>query len=188
MRKSVFAFPLMFVILASFQNNTKLVKKKIGDGITMEVPENFVLVSSEEMKQRTRSDDEPLAYYTDPSGDVDLVVNLAYSRWRSTDLEMMRSFYKSNIMGLYDHVNFTRDDIEEINGKQFAVFEFVSKIDDDRNVSISGNAITKYVYIQYAIVNHKTVLCTFSCPARLKNYWAETAGKMMHSVVISKTL
>ncbi len=187
MRKIVFVLPLFFVFLSSFQE-VKLVKTKIGDGITMQIPENFVLVSQQEVKQRNISDKDPLAYYTDQSGDVDFVVNMAFSRWRNSDIEMMRSFYKSNIMGLYDQVNFIRDEVDEINDRSFAVFEFVSKVEDERNLSISGNAISKYVYIEYAIINNKTVLFTFSCPARLKNYWEATARKMMNSVNISKTL
>lgn len=187
MKKAVFILPFIFVLLSSFQS-AKLVKKKIGDAITMEIPEDFVLVSEQEVRQRNISDKQPLAYYTDQSGDVDLVINLAFSRWRSTDLEMMRSFYKSNILGLYDQVNFIRDDVEEVNGKSFAVFEFISKTEDERNLSIGGNAISKYVYIEYTIVNHKTLLCTFSCPAHLKDYWQGTAKKMMDSINISKTL
>ena len=145
-------------------------------------------MSNEDRNRKYVSSKDPVAVYTDLSRTVDLGVNVAYSRWNQEDLEMMKSFYKSNIMGLYDEVQFITEEIKEINGKEFAIFEFVSQVIDDEGTTVNQRAISKYVRIQYTIVKSKTVLFNFTCPARLKEKWAPVAKKIMESVKISKTL
>ena len=100
----------------------------------------------------------------------------------------MNSFYKSNIMQLYDEVHFIIEEVKEINGKQYAVFEFVSSVSDEEGTTVAQSAISKYVRIQYTIVNSKTLLLNFSCPARQKDKWAPIAKQILESVKISKTL
>ena len=100
----------------------------------------------------------------------------------------MKSFYKSTIMGLYDEVQFINEDIREINGRNFAVFEFLSTVVDEEGTTINPGAISKFVRIQYTIVESKTVLFNFSCPARQKDRWAPIAKEILESVKISKTL
>ena len=178
---------LLFALFSSFQQ-VKFVKTKINDNITMLLPENFTPMSQDDLLSKYVSSKAPVAVYTDFSRSVDLGVNVAYSTWNEEDLEIMKSFYKSNIMGLYDEVHFIKEGIEEINGRNFAVFEFVSSVNDEEGTTISQSSISKYVRIQYAIVKSKTVLFNFSCPANQKDNWAPVAKKMLESVKISLTV
>ena len=182
--KLILSFLLVLFIFSSFQP-VKYVKTKVNDDITMSLPEDFTLMSQTDLNAKYVSSKAPVAVYTDFTRNVDLGVNIAYSRWNKEDLEIMRSFYKSNIMGLYDDVQFITEEIQEINGKEFAVFEFVSSVSDEEGTQ---SAISKYVRIQYTIVKSKTVLFNFTCPARQKEKWAPIAKQILESVKISKTL
>lgn len=166
----------------------KLVKTKVNESITMSLPEEFTIMEQEELNRKYVSSKPPVAAYTDFSKTVDLGVNIAYSRWNAEDLEIMMSFYKSNIMGLYDEVQFITEEIQDIKGRQYVVFEFMSKVNDSEGTTIDQSSISKYVRIQYTIVNSKTVLFNFSCPGRMKEKWAQVAKESLESIKISKTL
>jgi hypothetical protein len=176
-----------FFGLSGFQS-IKYVKTKVNDDITLKLPEEFTLMTQQELNSKYVTSRTPVAAYTDFSKTVDLGVNIAYSRWNAEDLEIMQSFYKSNIMGLYDEVQFISEGIEEINGREYAVFEFESVVRDTEGTTITSSAISKFVRIQYTIVKSKTVLFTFACPSRTKDQWAPVAREILQSVKISKTL
>jgi len=185
--KPILILLISFFLFTSFQQ-LKYVKTKANDDISLLLPEDFTPMSQEDLMRKYVSAKAPIAVYTDFTRSVDLGVNVAYSRWAEEDLEMMMSFYKSNIMGLYSEVHFTKEKIENINGKDFAVFEFVSSVIDEEGTTINQSAISKYIRIQYTIVKSKTVLFNFSCPARQKDKWAPVAKEILESVKISKTL
>lgn len=182
-------FILLFLSLSFFAfQSVKFVKTKVDDNITLSLPQDFIPMSPEDLLNKYVSSKAPLAVYTDFNRSVDLGINVAYSRWNEEDLDIMQSFYKSNIMGLYDEVNFIKEGIEEINGRNFAVFEFVSSVNDEEGTTITQSSISKFVRIQYAIVNGKTILFNFSCPSRQKEKWSPIARQIMESVKISKKL
>lgn len=185
--KRIFILFLSCFLFLSFQQ-VRYVKTKVSDEISLLLPEEFTIMSQADLNTKYASSKPPLAVYTDFSRYVDLGVNVAYSQWDKDDLEIMKSFYKSNIMGLYSEVQFITEDIENVNGKDFAVFEFTSSVYDEEGTTINSGAISKYVRIQYCIVNNKTVLFNFSCPARLKDKWSPIAKEILQSVQISKTL
>jgi len=178
---------ILFFTISSFQK-VKYVKTKVNESITLSLPEEFTLMDEAELNSKYVSAKTPVAVYTDYSKTIDLGINIAYSRWNAEDLEIMMSFYKSNIMGLYDEVQFITETIQEINGRDFVVFEFLSKVNDTEGTTIDNSSISKFVRIQYTIVKSKTVLFNFSCPGRMKDKWAPIAKEILESVKISKTL
>ncbi len=178
---------LSIFLLTSFQQ-VKYVKTKVNDAISLELPEDFTLMSEADLNAKYFSSKLPVAVYTDYSRTVDLGVNVAYSRWNAEDIEIMKSFYKSTIMGLYDEVQFLTESIEEINGKNFAVFEFIASVRDEEGTTVEQRTLNKYIRIHYTIVKSNTVLFNFSCPAVLREKWAPIAQHMLGSVKISKTL
>ena len=184
----LFIYLVTIFIFSSAYQPVKYVKTKVSDAITMSLPQDFILMSQTDLNTKYVSSKAPIAAYTDFSRTVDLGVNVAYSRWNQEDLEIMRSFYKSTIMGLYDEVQFITEEIVEINGNNFAVFEFLSSVSDTDGTTISQGSLSKYVRIQYSIIKSKTVLFNFSCPARQKDTWAAVAKKIFESVKVSKTL
>lgn len=185
--KLIFILVLSSSLLFPVQQS-KFVKTKVSDGISLLLPGDFIPVSEEDLRRKYLSAKPPVAVYTDYSRSVDFGVNVAYSKWDEEDLEIMKSFYKSNIMGLYNEVQFMNESIENINGKDFAVFEYVSAVYDEESSAFNQGTISKYVRIQYAIVNGKTVLFNFSCPASQKDKWIPIAKEILESVKISKTL
>lgn len=180
-------FLILTWFLFAFQS-MKLVKTKIGKSITVSLPDDFMLMSQSEIRSKYVSAREPMALYSDESRNVDFTVNVAYSQWDANDLELMKSFYKSNIMGLYDEVHFLQEDIREINGRRFAVFEFVSSVKGESDSPLNSNAIGRYTYIQYTIVNNKTVLFNLSCPTHLRDIWGPLARQIMNSVTVKNTI
>ena len=182
----IFLSLILFVSIPLQQ--LKYVKTKVNDDITLMLPEEFTLLTQAELNRKYVSSKAPVAVYSDFSKEVDLGVNVAFSRWNQEDLAIMKSFYKSNIMGLYDEVQFLQEEIQEIDGKQFVIFEFLSTVRDTEGTTINQSPISKYVRIHYTIVNYKTVLFNFSCPARVKEKWAPIAQSILESAKISKTL
>jgi hypothetical protein len=182
-----FSIAILVCLLSSFQE-IKLVKTKVNESITLLLPEGFTPMDQVELNRKYVSTKPPVAAYSDYSKEMDLGVNIAYSRWNQEDLEIMKSFYKSNIMGLYSEVQFITESVQEINGRDFVVFEFVGSVVDSEGTSFNEGAINKFIRIQYTIVQGKTVLFNFSCPERVKEKWMPVANQIMESVKISKTL
>ncbi len=185
--KVLLSLGFSILLLTSFQQ-MKYVKTKVNDNISLSLPKDFIPMTEAELTSKFASVKPPVAAYTDYTRTVDFGVNIAFSRWNAEDLEIMKGFYKSNIMGLYDEVQFIHEGIETINERDFAVFEFTSKVLDEEGTSINQRAISKYVRIQYTIVRSKTVLFNFTCPAREMERWAPVAKEIMSSVKIDKDL
>lgn len=179
---------LIALVFMGFQE-MKYIKTKVNDNISILLPEGFRLLDKSEIDRKYVAAKAPMAAYTDNmSGSIDIGVNVAFSQWNPEDLEIMRSFYKSTIMGLYDEVQFITEEVFEIDGRSFATFEFVSVVKDDAGTSMSEGATSKYTRIHYGIINHKTLLLNFTCPAIQKNKWAPVAKQVLESVKIGKTL
>ncbi|MFC2124960.1 hypothetical protein ACFLU5_09130 [Bacteroidota bacterium] len=162
----------------------KLVKTKIDDRIIVYLPEEFFTVPEMEIASKYISYRDPLAVFTDMSTRVDFAVNNSMTRWRLSDIELMKSFYKANIPTLYDKLEFIREDIETINNRQFVVFEFISTLLPNENSIRNNPPEIKYNYIQYTIVKGETLLFNFNAPASLKDKWEGTASEIMHSITI----
>lgn len=173
--------------LNSFQQ-VKLVKTKVTDAITMSLPQEFIAMSQSEIIDRYVSAKTPAAAYTDYSRVVDLGLNITSSIWHEKDLHIMTSFNKSSIMQIYDNVQFLTEEIVEINGRDFLVFEFLASVTDEEGVTVRQQSISKFIRIQYAILNRKMVVFNFSCPVHLKEKWQPLAKEMMSTIKISKTL
>jgi hypothetical protein len=101
---------------------------KIGNAISLQLPASLSLQSAAEINQRYVAARPPLALYSDASGQVDLSVNKAVTRWGEDDYEIMKSFYKSTIMGLYSEVQFITEEIRQIDGRKFVAFEFIGRV------------------------------------------------------------
>ncbi len=179
---------LLLLAVCGFQQ-MKYVKTKVNPSITIMLPNGFHLMETTELYRKFVAAKPPLAAYTDnATATIDIGVNVAHSQWNADDLDIMKSFYKSTLMGLYDEVQFITEGIEEIDGKNFAVFEFISVVKDDEKTYDNPAATSKYTRIHYGIINHKTLLLNFTCPANQRNHWAPVARHVLESAKISKTL
>lgn len=178
---------LAIVVLSTlfFYNNNevKFKKVKITDAITVSLPENFLPISDQDIASRHISYRRPIAIFTNQDRTVDFSVNTAVSQWPASDLALMKGFYKASIGSLFGQVDFIQDDIKIIDDKEFAVLEFISVTEAEEG-SIQNAPIRNYTIAQYAIVDGKTLVFTFSCPARQKDRWQPVAHQIMESIKI----
>lgn len=165
-----------------------LVKMKINESITMSIPEDFRPMTNDEIADRYFTIKRPMALFTDQSLTADLGVNKSITNWAEKDLEIMKSFQKSNIYSLYDNINMLNEGIQEVNGRKFAYFEFVSSVKEGENTFVKKGDINKYTYIQYTIINGQSLVFNFTCPSRNKDMWREKVGQIMKTIELKKNL
>ncbi len=181
----LFALTIVTIFIFMGFQQMKYIKTKVNDSITLSIPEGFHILEKSEIDRKYVAAKAPLAAFTDnTSGMVDIGVNVAFSQWDPEDLEIMKSFYKSNIMGLYDEVSFITEEVIEVDGEKYAVFEFVSVVKDEEGTSFDQTATSKYTRIHYGIINRKTLLLNFTCPASQQTVWAPVAKHVLESVKI----
>ncbi|MEJ2005374.1 MAG: hypothetical protein P8X57_10505 [Cyclobacteriaceae bacterium] len=170
------------VIFPIFQDG-KWKKVKVGENITMSIPDEFYDMTPEDIAQRYPSVRSPLGAYTNSQRLVDISVKVSATQWRTEDTPIAREFFKSSIMNLYDRVDFSKEAVETINGKDFIVFEFDSRINPDQTLE-NRAAVRKYNYVIYRIQDMTTYVITFQCPVQLKDRWQDSAEEIMQSVKI----
>lgn len=178
---------LIFMHQARSQD-VKLVKTKVSDNITVMLPESFSPMTEQDINTKYVSYRKPIALYTDPNRVVDFGVNLAPTYFKPGDIEILKGFYKNSLLTLYDTVKFIREDIENVNDIDFAVFEFISSVKGEEDSFSRQGPINKYTLVYYAIVNDKTILFNFTSPFRQKEQWQDTAKVIMKGIKIKKTL
>lgn len=162
----------------------KMVKHQINDDISYQVPASFALMSSGDRIQKFVSSREPLAMHSSIDREIDFGVNWNPMQWIAGDEEMIYGFYKASIQSMFDEVEFIQDDIKEINGKKFLVFEFISSLKSEN--AFSSKSSRNYTYIQYTSYNDQVLLFNFGCKARLMNQWKPVANEIMNSVKVKE--
>ncbi len=175
---------ILLLVCFSAAAQEKLVKTDVTDNISMSLPEGFMVMTDDDMASKFITHKKPMTAYTTYERDIEFSVNKSNTKWTVEDMHIMQSFYKSSISQLYDEVNFIREGIYEINGRKFVYFEFASKVAGDKNSISKKSAVSKYSYIQYTIIDKKTILFNFSCPFWSKDNWKNTVTEMMQTVKI----
>ncbi len=178
---------ILFIAFLFFPlKGEKMVKVKIADGITVMLPETFTPMTAQDLASKYLSARTPLASYTSSDRVADFTVNTANSAWAATDIEIMHKFNKANINSLFTAINFSKEEIIELNGRKFSVFEFVSVLEGEESVVNPQPPVKKYNYILYTIVNNQSMIFSFSAPASKKQLWEENAREIMQSIKINK--
>ncbi len=176
-----FVYLLSIFILVTSQQ-FKLVKTRISENITARLPSDFYLLPPDELQGKSISYRMPIAYYTNAEKEVDFSVNNSASKWQERDLALLRDLYRSNIQNLFDDVKFLKERIENLNNREFIVFEFYGTVLPDESLFRQDNPERKYYYIQYTIKGSQIYIFTFSAPMQLKEKWAEAASAIMQSI------
>ena len=177
----------LFSAFALFFASPKLVKIKFSKSISASVPENFTLMTDDELADKYPSSRKPVAMYISPDKQVDFGMNNASLKFPGSDLNVLKDFYKANLYSLFNNVKIINEEIKKINGHDFIVFEFTSEIKPDEKAITPQSAIRKYSIIQYALYNDYLLIFNFSCPASLQSEWQKTANSMMNSIKIAKS-
>ena len=179
-RKYLLALLLPFLLAFA---PPKLKKITVAKNITLAIPQDFIVMPDEGIARKYPAARKPLGVYTSPSGQIDISVNQRPNTFPNDDLAMLLPFFKASIQRIFTEVQFLREEVQTINGRQFLVFEFVSTLRDERS---TGNLapVRKYTMIQYAFTKDKQYIFSLSAPAQLQQEWRETAQAVMASAVV----
>lgn len=178
----IFVLSLMLSPLSS----DNLIKVQVTEEISMKIPEDFRLMTDDEVASRYFTTKRPIAIYTDQSVNVDLGINRSATQWIADDLEIMVSFQKANIYNFYDEIEMISQGIKEVNGRKAAYFEFVSTVKADQQSIRAQSPVKKYTYIQYMIVGENSWVFNFSSPVQLQSQWQPALPDIMSSIVFEK--
>ncbi|WP_310398049.1 hypothetical protein [Hymenobacter sp.] len=178
---------LSFLLLLSFpalaQKAPKLTSAKLGSGLTVGVPAGFAPLPDDGIAVKYPSPRRPLAVYSNPSGRVDYSVAVRPTTFESMDYAVLLKIYKSSIQRLYTKVDFLKEDIRTVNGRDFMYFEFVSTVSDSRHTNQLA-PIKRYQVVQYAIQGQQLYVFTFVAPSEEQAQWQPTAQAVMGAIVM----
>ena len=113
----------------------KLKKVQITKELSVMLPQDFEPLPIEEIAREYPASVKPLAVYTSLNGQVDFSVTQKPTQFRQQDLDMLREFYKANLVETFTKIDFLRQEVTEVKGQKFIVFEFVSRLGDTRGAS-----------------------------------------------------
>ena len=183
--KSVTLNVLMLMVLVCLaMDKPKLVKTKVNDQITVSIPKDWRPMDNLDFTERYPSVRAPLAAYTDEERIVDFAVNFSATQWPDADLEMVKSFFKSSLLNMFDRVDMISESIREVNGKKIIFFEFDSRVNGNRQQEGFTDPVSKYTYIGYVVQPGRTLVFSFNCPKRMKEQWKDTAKAMMNAIKV----
>ena len=160
----------------------KLVKVEVSENITVNLPQSFQPMTEDQMLRKFESARPPVAAYTSADQRADFSVSTSATRWQSSDLPILKDFYRSSLLELYDEVDFLDEGLREVDGVQVAFFELTSLVKEDENAVVPKPPVQMYTFIQYTIHNEKTLIFTFSSPLRQQSQWQPIAQEIMSSV------
>lgn len=189
----IVAIPLCVLLLS--MDGPTLSKRKIYEGVTVSMPEDFVVMSDNDIASRYPSTKKPLAVYMSSDTKADFTMNNTKAKFANQDTKMLYGVYKATIMQMFDTTNvegedpfksdrvkksfaFISEGIRTINKKEYAFFEYTSEFQN----------IKKYHYTLYAPHKKHVLIFNFSCDQRAMNVYQPIANAMMNSVKVSPKL
>ena len=175
----------LFVFLFGF-SQSKLVKTKVTDGITVSMPSELTPMTPEDIVQRYPSVRAPLAAYTNGNRTADFSVNTSATQWPDGNIELAQKFFKAGIGNLYDRVDSIDQGVHVVNKNKLIFFEFESRVNGNRMKEGEQSAVFRYTYIQYFVEKDKAIVFSFSCPRDQKSEWQPVVRSMMKSVKLKK--
>ena len=179
----ILSFLLLLLGLTAFAPKPKLTTVKLASGLSVGVPVGFTPLPDDGIAVKYPSPRKPLAVFTNPSGRVDYSVAVRPTTFESFDYGVLLKIYKSSIQRLYSKVDFLKEDIRTVNGRDFIYFEFVSTVSDTRRNSQLA-PIRKYQAVQYAIQAQQLYVFTFVAPAEEQAQWQPTAQAVLGAIAM----
>ena len=177
---------LVLLSLTAFGPKPKLTTVKLAPTLSVGVPQGFTPLPDDGIAVKYPSPRKPLAVFTNPSGRVDYSVAVRPTTFESFDYGVLLKIYKASIQRLYTKVDFLKEDIRTVNGRDFMYFEFVSTLADARRNSQLA-PIKKYQAVQYAIDGTQLFVFTFITPAEEQAQWQPIAQATMSAIELKVT-
>ena len=176
---------LVLLSLTAFSPKPKLTTVKLAPTLSVGVPQGFTPLPDDGIAVKYPSPRRPLAVFSNPSGRVDYSVAVRPTTFESFDYGVLLKIYKASIQRLYTKVDFLKEDIRTVNGRDFIYFEFVSTVSDARRNS-QLTPIKRYQVVQYAIEGTQLYVFTFVAPADELAQWQPTAQAVMGAIAMKK--
>ncbi len=187
---------LLLIIFSAFnfagQMPDKYKRKRIGEGVTLLIPTNFVEMSDDEIAAKYFTPKRPLAIFRSPNKKAEIGVNSSVFQWgeigleSEMDMELLKGFYKGAIANsFYEKIKFLNEgQIINIGDREGVLFEFIGAIPEDPNAIINQGGKSRYHQVLYSVYNGKVLIVNFSVTGTEYKYWQEHATKMITSVKI----
>lgn len=183
--KYLMAIMLLMAFFIGHAQSIPLKTTKITKSISMMVPGQFHRLTDEDMATLYPPARRPLAVFQSNDRNIELSVNLTQVRWAAGDIHILQSFYKANIINLFSEVNFIQEDIVNLNGKEYAIFEYTGTFTDDGGTFQGSTTTAKYSFILAAVYNEQLLLFNFTSPLRLRAAWQGAAREIMNSIKVT---
>lgn len=177
------AFLVIILLAGAALATPKLKKFQLTKEISVMLPSDFTPLPDDGIARKYPATTKPLAVYTSPNGQVDFSVTQRASQFAPEDLAMLREFYKASLLERFSKIDFIRQEISQVKGKDFIVFEFVSTVADERKTS-NLSPIQKYSIVQYTIKGDQLYIFTMHVPFAQKNDWQQVTRDVMNSIKI----
>lgn len=185
MKKILLLLFAVAAIVGFTSSGVKLKKFKPAKGVSIKLPQDFIVMSDDDIAARYPAYRKPLAMYTAPNGRTDFGVNTANNMW-GKNLKILKDVYKSSLMNLFTNVTFIQDTVFKLNGRDVITLEFVSE-QPAKATSQNQEMVKFYTYISYVVVNHKIFVFNFNTPFYNKEEWQPVAHQIMKTIKINST-
>lgn len=154
---------------------------KIKDVASILMPEGFGPMTEADLNNKYETYRYPLAMYSDQGRMVDFGINRSFTTWQEGDILLVRDFYKASLFNMYTEVEIIQEEIREVNGRKYAIFEFVGRVKDEAKTFRNNKVVAKYIYIMYTIYEGNSIVVNFNAPEYVKEQWQPVAREMMES-------
>lgn len=176
------ALLLTAILLTSSQS--KLVKVSLDKNVSIKLPADFVIMSDNDIAAKYPSYRKPIAMYISPDRFADFGYNVTNGVW-GNDLKLLHDVYKATINNNYTKVTFLQDTIVTIKKRDYAVFEYVSEVQDESSNQSVKPVIRTYTYKKYALQNGEIYQFSFNCPDRYREKYQPVAQEVMNTIKIN---
>lgn len=177
----------LLVMLTAF-TPSKWVKNRLPEGVTVSVPDSMMPMTPEDIVQRFPSVRAPIGAFTNADRVTDFSINLSATTWPDGNVDLASKFFKASLQNLYDRLDMISEGTQMINKKKYIYFEFESRTSGDPRKQGQQNPILKYTYIQYLLLNDKTLVFTFACPKDQKDQWQPIAHEIMKRIQVTGSM
>lgn len=146
----------------------------LGKEIKILLPQSFKQMSDQELATKyPRSGSLPQEAYSNAAGTVSLAFNHTSNTLSPADLPDFRQSFARQFKGTLG-IEFKGSSIKNINGRDFAILEFISPA-MDTNI---------YNLMFLTSLDNRLLICTFNCVQGEMEKWKPTCQQILNSVQV----
>ena len=179
----------ILVLLPFLKNHLKAQNFKrtsLDINVKVNLPENFLIMSDDDIARKYPSYRKPLAMYTSLDRMADFGYNVSNGVW-GDDINLLRRFYLTTIKNTFTKVEILKDTILYSKKKPYFHLEYLSEIHDEENsINSPRPPIKNYTYSVYTTELGEIYIFNFNCPSLIYEKWRPIATVIANSITVSK--